>query len=280
MVLFVGNLERSGEDETVSDLIRTALQIFPNSYLTNRRSREQPRRALELPEKLEALRQNLTTIDLISKQSRAFPKYLWVDVKDTVDQWLEAQVVEVSASQAYVHYNGWPCRWDEWIDLNSTRIQYFRTYTQQSLSAPMHSPYLITPVDSEYCKGLTPFDANDCYLNAIDLAGKIQVMMDAGLLSFNFNAVCDRFGRVFSDLALIIGNCNRSFEESDSVTSSLVTNESGISSGSALRPPMQIPVMPPPSELALMTPRVAQDFEFHIHAFVAMRDHEADGPNV
>ena len=280
VILFVGNLERSVEDDAVSDLIRTALEIFPNSYLNNRRGRVQPRRALDLSEKMETLRQNLTTIELIMKDSSAFPKYLWVDAKDTVDQWLEAQVVEVSASQVYIHYNGWPCRWDEWIDVNSPRIEYFRTHTQQSISAPMHSPRPVTPADTEYCKGLVPFDANDCYLNTIALADKIQVMMNNGSLSHNSNAVYDRFGRVFSDLALIIGNSNRSFDENESPTSSLVTNESGRSSASGLRPAMQVPVMPPPSELALMTPRVAQDFEFHIHAFVAMRDHEVDGPNV
>jgi hypothetical protein len=280
VLLFVGNLERSVEDETVSDLIRTALQIFPNSYLTNRRSREQPRRALDLAEKMETLRQNLVTIDLIMKESRNFSKYLWVDAKDTVDQWLEAQVVDVAAGQVFIHYNGWPSRWDEWIEFNSPRIQYFRTYTQQSISAPMHSPHPITPVDAEYCKGLLPFEVNDCFLQTLALLDRVQVGIVSGLGRNGFNAVCDRFGRVLSDLALIIGNSNRAFEENESVASSLLTNESGISSGSGLRPPMQIPVMPPPSELALMTPRVAQDFEFHIHAFVAMRDHEADGTNV
>ena len=279
VLLFVGNLERSVEDETVSDLIRTALQIFPNSYLTNRRSREQPRRVLDLPEKMETLRQSLVTIDLILKESRNFSKFLWVDAKDTVDQWLEAQVVDSSASQVFIHYNGWPSRWDEWIDYNSPRIQYFRTHTQQSISAPMHSPHPITPVDAEYCKGLLPFEVNDCFLQALALIDKIQVMIVNGFGRNSFNAVCDRFGRVLSDLALIIGNSNRAFEENESVASSLLTNESGISNGSGLRPPMQIPVMPPPSELALMTPRVAQDFEFHIHAFVAMRDHEGNGAN-
>lgn len=285
----VANLERSVEEETFSELIRTALQIFPNSYISNRRNREQQRRPLDLTEKLESIRQNLLSIDQILNNSRNFQKFQWLDVKDTVDQWLEAQVVDVSASQVFIHYNGWPGRWDEWIDLISPRIQYFRTHTHQSLSSPMHSPHPVTPVDSEYCKNLLPFDMNDCFLQSLSLIDRVLVIVNnlQGVNEEHWPRVLapllDRFGRVLSDLAGIIGSSGRMNEEDGSVASSLITNESGVSNGSGVRPPMQIPVMPPPSELALMTPRVAQDFEFHIHAFVAMRDNEGDAggaPNV
>jgi hypothetical protein len=50
----------------------------------------------------------------------------WVDVKDTIDQWLEAQVIQVRNNQVYVHYNGWGTRWDEWIDFSSPRIAAFK----------------------------------------------------------------------------------------------------------------------------------------------------------
>lgn len=50
----------------------------------------------------------------------------WIDVKDTIDQWLEAQVIRVRNNQAYVHYNGWGTRWDEWIDFSSPRIAQFK----------------------------------------------------------------------------------------------------------------------------------------------------------
>jgi hypothetical protein len=50
----------------------------------------------------------------------------WIDVKDTIDQWLEAQVVKVRNNEAYVHYNGWGTRWDEWIDFSSPRIANFK----------------------------------------------------------------------------------------------------------------------------------------------------------
>jgi len=50
----------------------------------------------------------------------------WIDVKDTIDQWLEAQVIQIRNNQIYVHYNGWGTRWDEWIEMNSSRIAAFK----------------------------------------------------------------------------------------------------------------------------------------------------------
>jgi len=72
----------------------------------------------------------------------------WVDVKDTIDQWLEAQVIQVRNNQAYVHYNGWGTRWDEWIDFNSPRIAAFKTYTSQSPTTTFLSPYPSVPCDA------------------------------------------------------------------------------------------------------------------------------------
>ena len=41
---------------------------------------------------------------------------MWVDVKDTIDQWLEAQIINIADDKIFIHYNGWGSRWDEWID--------------------------------------------------------------------------------------------------------------------------------------------------------------------
>ena len=38
-----------------------------------------------------------------------------VDALDTVHKWLEATVVAVNGSFVYIHYNGWPRQWDEWL---------------------------------------------------------------------------------------------------------------------------------------------------------------------
>jgi hypothetical protein len=55
----------------------------------------------------------------------------WLDVKDTVSQWLEATVMEIDQDRrrVFVHYNGWPQRWDEWLAFDSPRISPFRTRT-------------------------------------------------------------------------------------------------------------------------------------------------------
>lgn len=70
----------------------------------------------------------------------------WLDVKDTVNQWLEATVMDINETERkiFVHYNGWPTRWDEWLSFSSSRLAPFRTRTAnttvvQSSPAPQHS---------------------------------------------------------------------------------------------------------------------------------------------
>jgi hypothetical protein len=64
-----------------------------------------------------------------SSESKRFFVGQWIDVKDTVNQWLEATVMAVNEEQGtvFLHYNGWPTRWDEWIQIDSPRIAPFRT---------------------------------------------------------------------------------------------------------------------------------------------------------
>lgn len=65
----------------------------------------------------------------------------WVDVKDTIDQWLEAQVIDIKDNRVYIHYNGWGTRWDEWIDMDSDRIMPFRYYTKQTTISNYNTPF-------------------------------------------------------------------------------------------------------------------------------------------
>lgn len=83
---------------------------------------------------------NMNCFDL---NKRILTKGQWVDVKDTVEQWLDAQVIEVSEDNKMVkiHYNHWSTRWDEWIQTNSPRIMPFRYHTRQSTLTNYHSPY-------------------------------------------------------------------------------------------------------------------------------------------
>ena len=83
---------------------------------------------------------NMNCFDI---NKRKLAKGQWVDVKDTVDQWLDAQVIEVSEdySMVKIHYNNWSNRWDEWLPTNSPRIMPFRYHTRQSSLTNYHSPY-------------------------------------------------------------------------------------------------------------------------------------------
>lgn len=58
----------------------------------------------------------------------------WFDVRDTVNQWLEGTVLDISDTQILIHYHGWPSRWDEWIDRNSDRLATFRARTTHNNS--------------------------------------------------------------------------------------------------------------------------------------------------
>lgn len=72
---------------------------------------------------------------------RKFEVGMWLDIKDTIDQWLEAQITQVREDAIYVHYNGWGARWDEWININSPRIDIFRSHTVQNPKSNYLSPF-------------------------------------------------------------------------------------------------------------------------------------------
>ena len=93
---------------------------------TGRRERT---RGLEPNERYETISQSLQTVglmlDILTPRSeeeiigfdnsqRKFSPGQWVDVLDTVEQWLEAQILEIAnASQGtlvFIHYNGWPAQ--------------------------------------------------------------------------------------------------------------------------------------------------------------------------
>jgi len=74
----------------------------------------------------------------------------WVDALDTVGQWLEAVIMDISpdGSRVLIHYNGWTQRWDEWIDAYSQRLVPFRTHTLHSLGRRMLPVPMVIPADA------------------------------------------------------------------------------------------------------------------------------------
>lgn len=107
--------------------------------------------SVEQDHSLESLRQGLltmrtlqSTMEPIHQQDRVdgdgvgqYHQGQWLDVRDTVAQWLEATVLDVdhTARRLFVHYNAWPSRWDEWIDFGSPRLAPFRSRTLHASSA-------------------------------------------------------------------------------------------------------------------------------------------------
>lgn len=45
-----------------------------------------------------------------------------LDVKDSVNKWVNAEVLRVNSYEIYVHYSGWAQRYDEPIPIDSPRI--------------------------------------------------------------------------------------------------------------------------------------------------------------
>ena len=102
----------------------------------------------------------------------------WLDVKDTVAQWLEATVMEVDTEQRrlYIHYNGWPVRWDEWIEFDSNRIAPFRSITRHSSQNGFHSPSPLTFVQGAPRTG--PTDARMLLPEIARMLRQIQPLIE------------------------------------------------------------------------------------------------------
>ncbi|TDH73805.1 hypothetical protein CCR75_007804 [Bremia lactucae] len=85
---------------------------------------------------------------IIQRGPRRFFVGQWLDIQDTVNQWLESTVMNVADGKILVHYHGWPTRWDEWIDADSDRIAAFRTRTLHVQNSRQMSPIPSTRVPS------------------------------------------------------------------------------------------------------------------------------------
>ncbi len=154
------NLESSETRINIEDIFPSLIEL--PILRSNRRQRRRRVPHFDISECFESMHQNINTVQNLLNckakfdesslsQTRTITAYdlskskyevgQWVDVKDTIDQWLEAQVIAIRPNQAYVHYNGWGVRWDEWIDFSSPRIAPFKTYTMQSPSSVFLSPY-------------------------------------------------------------------------------------------------------------------------------------------
>lgn len=59
---------------------------------------------------------------MIQEPSRAFFVGQSVDALDTVNRWLNGEVLRVTPQELFIHYTGWSIRFDEWFPIDSQRI--------------------------------------------------------------------------------------------------------------------------------------------------------------
>ena len=223
--------------------------IIQIPFRTNRRRRRVVMPHFDISEYLEGFYQNIITLDNFNKcrknftynnsgspiEAFDFSKSTyeigeWVDVKDTINQWLEAQIIKVQNNKAYVHYNGWGTRWDEWIDFSSPRMRNFKTYTLQSPLAFCVSPYPAIPCDSNMEPQERPIDiffyiekTKDYLTNVLEELNKLISLRKKNIPIFADNKFnienyeilfrvtqmipfLDRVGRMLSDISLLFSH--------------------------------------------------------------------------
>ena len=58
----------------------------------------------------------------------------FVEVQDTAQKWLPAEILDVSLTQqmVFIHYEGWHEKWDEWLPFSSARIRPLGSTLQDS----------------------------------------------------------------------------------------------------------------------------------------------------
>ena len=152
---------RLNDNPHLDDMLSSVIEI--PIIRSTRRQRRRQNTAFDISESFESMHQNIVSIQNILNcrakfdetkinQTRTivpfdltkikFEPGQWVDAKDTIDQWIEAQVVNVRNNQAYIHYNGWGARWDEYIDFNSPRLAPFKTHSINNIPSGCYSsPY-------------------------------------------------------------------------------------------------------------------------------------------
>ena len=147
-------------------------------------SRNPHRSPISTSLRLECAYQNLHTIESLLPLSthsivkRHFSVGQWIDSQDSTSQWLEGQVRDVRGNRVLVHYLGWPQNWDEWMEDDSQRLQFFRLKTLQSHSAPTHSPYPTMTIDAFTWMRISPLDVSDLLLETIDLLTRLEPILN------------------------------------------------------------------------------------------------------
>ncbi|CAK4068014.1 unnamed protein product [Aphanomyces euteiches] len=220
---------------------------------------------------VEHLRQGLLTVQTLLARERTFFVGQWLDVKDTVNQWLEATVLQVHPGQIFVHYNGWPSRWNEWIDNQSPRLAPFRAKTRHASQRFSPEP-LLPSLAAREAPPATATSSLSTLLPQLRLALQMMLphmdtLVEATQQEEPVDAMMaplfDRLGRLFIDAAPLVQAMSPSSsspsrqedeEDRESATESSsfwnLISTTGPSSGMALRRMIDVhihAVIAPPS---------------------------------
>ena len=164
--------------ENLTSIVQNLIQL--ESYISNP-SITQPITNIDL----STIKTN--KLELISFNTRKFCVGQWIDVKDTIHQWLEAEVIDVEnrsnndLSKVKVHYIGWGNNWDEWIPFSSKRIMPFRYYTIEKFRERL----------CPSTKVMNSSSANNLFSN-ISGGSAVSVSDLLGLMNKYFNLISDK----------------------------------------------------------------------------------------
>eukprot|EP01083_Nonionella_stella_P200065 733075_1 len=124
--------------------------VRQSPYLTRLQHRQRPRqshpvfpvgdgappmgRALEAGEPDPEAKYNKTDADDYDEKKSEVGEFFvnkWLDVKDTVNNWCEAQIINLTETRILVHYKGWKSKFDEWLSIRDDilRIAPLSTHT-------------------------------------------------------------------------------------------------------------------------------------------------------
>jgi len=70
-----------------------------------------------------------------------------IDGQDSIQHWYEAVVVDVNHEEdlVYIHFEGWPIMWDEWLPVDSERLAPLRTHSVIKRNQPTEQRLILTP---------------------------------------------------------------------------------------------------------------------------------------
>ena len=54
-----------------------------------------------------------------------------LDVRDTTNKWVNAEIIYIKDNHLYLHYSGWSAKYDEYISIHSERILTQWDYQQE-----------------------------------------------------------------------------------------------------------------------------------------------------